>query len=470
MRFFSRRTGLASLVALALSWAAVIFPAAPVADAVTKPSLPSLQARAVYYLTQDQDLQRQIMVSTMAGSSSFQSRLWSTFLNRWENINSGMTMPSRTPKGLPSKGHVFIVLGSALTKSGGMTTKLERRLILAQRALAAYPNSKVLVSGGAKKNGKTEAAVMRSWLIDKGISSSRILLEAGSSSTIGNAKYSMALLAKSSNYTSYTLVTDASHMRRASVLFEAAKLLVQQKSGKKWSINARSSLAYPDLTGAGKSALSTSSVDYTATNVVSLLGLSSQFNDILDDPPAPAKLTSLVTKAPTKTDYRVGQTLDRAGMAATAKFSGGAFSLSVTAKLKVTGFSTATRGTRTATLSYTQGGVTKKAKFTYTVRKAISSAILQTSTTKITRNRTKVKVTAKIRSATTPTGTVKFYLDGKKVGSAKLTRSTSNRNLATARLTYPKITKTGKHTIKITYSGSSKVLSSAASAKAKVKK
>ena len=63
---------------------------------------------------------------------------------------------------------------------------------------------------------------MRAWLLAKGIPASRILVEQKSTSTIGNAANSMAILAKKPAYTSYSLITATSHMRRSMVLFTAA--------------------------------------------------------------------------------------------------------------------------------------------------------------------------------------------------------------------------------------------------------
>ena len=127
---------------------------------------------------------------------------------------------------------------------------------------------------------------MRKWLIAKGISSARILVETKSSSTIGNAKYSIAMLSAAPKYTSYTLISDSSHIRRASVLFAAATLLVREKQGTDWSIKPVSNIAYMDLATAGRKPLSASSVAYTASNVASLLGVLPQLKKLVASPPS----------------------------------------------------------------------------------------------------------------------------------------------------------------------------------------
>ena len=63
-----------------------------------------------------------------------------------------------------------------------------------------------------------------------------ILLETTSSSTVGNANNSMAILANSPQYTAYTLISDASHIRRATILFNAAKVKIQERTGKAWTL------------------------------------------------------------------------------------------------------------------------------------------------------------------------------------------------------------------------------------------
>ncbi len=88
------------------------------------------------------------------------------------------------------------------------------------------------MSGGAKRNGHTEARVMYDWLVDKGIKKSRIMRESTSASTVSNATNSMAILPDHPGFTSYTLISDSSHIRRATILFNAAKVGIQEKTGK----------------------------------------------------------------------------------------------------------------------------------------------------------------------------------------------------------------------------------------------
>lgn len=184
--------------------------------------------------------------------TSFASTSWAEFLKSWKTLNRGFTLNSSVPKDLPTTNkHVFVVLGSGLKPNGGMPAKFLRRLKVTVKALKAYPDSKVIVSGGKAKNGKTEASVGKAYLLAAGIPASRVITEAKSASTVGNARYSMALI-RSKGFTTYTLISDASHLRRAGVLFEAAKMQLEQKYGKTLNAAPVKNVTYIDSRSAEK--------------------------------------------------------------------------------------------------------------------------------------------------------------------------------------------------------------------------
>jgi uncharacterized SAM-binding protein YcdF (DUF218 family) len=424
-------------------------------------SLTQLKAQAIYYQQKAKTGQRDLTVASMAASSGWENQLWAEFVTSWASINKYMKMNSTVPKGLPTKGHVFVVLGSGLTKSGKLTAKFERRLQLAKKALKAYPSATVLVTGGAPKNGKTEGKVGYAWLVANGIKKSRILVEEKSASTIGNAKNSMAILAKSAEYTSYSLISDSSHLRRASILFDAATLLVQEKSGTPWSIRREANVAYLDMKEAGKVPLSASSVAYAASNVAELLGLLAQYKTLLKTAPAAPVLTSVKVTPPATVTYAVGQGLSTKGLVVTAIYNKGVYSKVVTSKATISGFDSSDLGGGTATASYSDSGTKKSATFAYTIVKAASKVSVSPSTTKATRNKTKVAVSVKVAAAkgdAVPTGKVKFYLDGKLKATVALSGT------AAARFTYPKLTTAGKHKLTVKYTGDDSVLAGSASA------
>ncbi|MFT4108071.1 ElyC/SanA/YdcF family protein [Propionicimonas sp.] len=413
----------------------------------------SLKAQAIYF-QQDRDTgRRDLAVASMAAHSAWQNQLWSGFVKSWSTINNSMVMNSTVPAGLPKKGHVFVVLGSALKKSGKVSVKFERRLKVAVKALKKYPRSKVLVTGGAPKNGHTEGEVGYKWLVAKGIAGSRIIVEKKAASTIGNAKNSMAILAKSSAYTSYSLISDSSHLRRASILFDAAAVLVQEKSGKPWGIERLANVAYMDMKSAGKVPLADWSVTYTAGNVAALFGITSTYKKLLADAPAKAVLTSVAVTSPTKVSYAVGQELSTKGLAVTALYNKGVYSRDVTSTAKLSGFDSSAAGTGTVTATYSDGGVSKSASFEYTIARSASTLALKRSTSTVRAGVTRLTVKATVgaeSSDVVPTGYVKFYLDGTRLKTITLT----GKDAGVARFRFPKIGGKGTHRIVVKYLGS----------------
>ncbi len=451
MRFGWARTTITAIVATLVAVGGVLAAPATPSSAVTAASLSSLKAQAIYFQRTANTGQRDIVVDSMAVTSARESRLWAEFLSAWTKINAHLDMNYTVPKGLPKKGHVFVVLGSALSKSGKMTSKLSRRMEVALVALKKYPHSAVLVSGGAARNGRTEAGAMQSWLRARGVASSRILVEKKSASTIGNADYSMRILAGSPEYTSYSLVSDSSHLRRASILFLAATLRVQEESGKDWPIRQLANVASKDMASAGKGPLSSSSIAYTAGNVASVLDITGTYRSVVAKPPAAAVLTSVTVATPGRLSYAVGDVFDARAIVVKALYNKGVYARVVTQGATVKGFATSAVGQATATASFTDGEVTKSSPFSYTVVKADSSLKLAFSTKSPRKARTRVVVTATLaaRNKLVPTGVVRFYLDGKRLKTVDVDADDDG----VYRFTYPKIATTGSHRFVVKYSG-----------------
>lgn len=233
-------------------------------------------------------LQRQILAAHKAGKSADEAlrryRLrapwdgprWTTFMALWEGWEQGMPLAyDPVTLAVPDAAHAFLVLGSALSKSAEITEKFRRRLALAKLALDANPGSVVLISGGAPKATITEAAAGRRWLIDAGIDPARILTEEKSASTIGNARYSVPIL-RAKGITSYTLVSDASHLRRASILFAAARLQIETGINRVIGVTPTTPLAFDDYAPAKvkpEGAIDATSRATITDEVQSLLGL-----------------------------------------------------------------------------------------------------------------------------------------------------------------------------------------------------
>lgn len=157
-------------------------------------------------------------------------------LKRWDLLDKGMSL-NYSPWKVMAAGHIFVVLGSGLSSEGKITKKFKARLDLVIEALEISPNSKVLITGGAPKKGVTEAAAGQEYLLSKGVQKARILVETKSASTVGNALNSTPILAK---FIQATLVTHASHARRAQIEFLAAQakadIKVNRRGGPVWSI------------------------------------------------------------------------------------------------------------------------------------------------------------------------------------------------------------------------------------------
>lgn len=439
---------IATLMSAALAGMLALAGPVGTATAANSATTTDLRARIIYFQGNAETSGRDAAIAALTSQSEWQGKAWKGFVEEWSEITAGMKMNTAVPSGLPTKNHAFVVLGSALTSTGKVSTKLERRLKLAVQAAKAYPNSKILVSGGAPRNGVTEAAAMQSWLVAKGVAKTRIITESKSTSTVGNARYSMEILASRGGFSSYTIVTDSSHIRRASVLFLAAKLRVEEQQSKSWSIKPLANLVFPDLATAGQKALSASSAAYAASNVAGVFGLTSQYNAFVKTPPKTAKLASIAITNPAKLSYGVGEKLSTSGLVVTATYSDGS-SRAVTGSAKLTGFSSAKLGNGTISVSYSEAGITKSVGFGYQVVKANSTAKITLSAKKAKLLKTKLAVKVTVGAGSVkPTGTVKVYLDGKLARTATLKKTASG----VAKFTFV-FNKTGSRQLSVVYSG-----------------
>jgi uncharacterized SAM-binding protein YcdF (DUF218 family) len=435
---------------------------APPSSASSSATVADLKARLVYFTKAGRTTDRELALNALGAKSSVEAKLWKAFLTAWDTATTSQKLNYSAPDGLPKSGHTFVVLGGSLNSNGTLKKQTINRLKVAKDALAAYPKSGVLVSGGAPKSGVTEGEAMHDWLVDNGIPEKRITTETKSSSTVGNAKYSIAILAKMPDVSSYTLVSDASHLRRAGVLFDAAVLQTEEKTGRTWDLARIANVAYKDKKIVNPASDATTTT--IAAEVASLLGLSG-YSAMVGEAPAKAKLTALTVVPPSATTYQVGAELRTAGLKATAVFDSGAGTLDVTDKVSLKGYDATKVGTPKVTASYTAGSVTKTASFTVSVAKASASVGLNLSTTKVKRGKTRVTVKVKVASATgvSASGKVKVYS-----GKTKLKTITLKKGAASCKL--PRFTKSGTKTITVKYSGSETVASAKGSVKLKVKK
>lgn len=145
------------------------------------------------------------------------------------NIISGVAtaaqiVPSTTPQ--PVSGRVaIVVLGYGLNANGKMAPELVNRVSAGKAQSEVTTGAPIVVTGGVPKKGVTEAAAMRTWLVDNGVSASRILVEDKSGSTVGNAQNSAEIL-RAQGIRDIVLVTSPNHIRRGAADFGAMGLRV----------------------------------------------------------------------------------------------------------------------------------------------------------------------------------------------------------------------------------------------------
>ncbi|PEP91515.1 YdcF family protein [Bacillus toyonensis] len=146
--------------------------------------------------------------------------------------------------GFPQNNHAIVILGSALSVDGSMSQNLIQRLKIGLDIAKKDSSSKIIVSGGAPKKGMTEATAMSKWLISNGIDKDRIILEDKSMDTLENALFTIPILDKE-GLKNITLITSATHMRRALTIFNVTNNFSDKMNG----VNSNkifSHLAYMD--------------------------------------------------------------------------------------------------------------------------------------------------------------------------------------------------------------------------------
>ncbi|QGQ44849.1 YdcF family protein [Metabacillus sediminilitoris] len=155
------------------------------------------------------------------------------YLQKLETTDSVINEKLNTapPANLPQKDHAIVILGYALAEDGSMKEPLIERLKAGIAIAKQYPNSKIIVSGGVPKQGITEADAMSNWLQTQGIEKDRIILENKSTDTVENALFSTEKLEKE-GIKDVTLVTSASHIRRALTVFNEASDFYAKLNGK----------------------------------------------------------------------------------------------------------------------------------------------------------------------------------------------------------------------------------------------
>lgn len=114
----------------------------------------------------------------------------------------------------PQPGADYVIILGAQWKQGGPSEALRRRLDKAIEYLNANPDAIVIVSGGQGSNEPiSEAAGMRQYLMNAGISEEKILVEDASRNTVENLVFSGRLLDKENDRV--VIVSNNFHIFRA---------------------------------------------------------------------------------------------------------------------------------------------------------------------------------------------------------------------------------------------------------------
>ncbi|WP_019203033.1 YdcF family protein [Tsukamurella sp. 1534] len=145
-----------------------------------------------------------------------------------QNVNQALTFPltDQVPSGI-APGSAIVILGFGLEDNGGLRPILVERLTKGLAVAQAYPALPVVVTGGAPKAGKTEAAAMKEWLLAQGLPGTRIYTEDRAGSTQANAINTAGLMRQNGFGNGAVLVTSSDHTRRSVADFLVAGITLQ---------------------------------------------------------------------------------------------------------------------------------------------------------------------------------------------------------------------------------------------------
>ena len=290
---------------------------------------------------------------------------WENILDFWIYLNRDMEIQSHVlPDGLPEDDSLcIVVMGYYLMSDGGIRDQLRDRLEVTLASAEKYPNSYILVTGGgtASENKKaTEAGQMAKWLIKKGISEDRIIIEDKARSTIENATYGCKLLYRDyPQIKSLAVITSDYHIWRSCLY-----------------MNTQASLDAYELGVAPMRVVAnaTCPIDPKASKDVETqvegVGLLTGLEVLRMSKPALTKLESLAVSGTTAYDF--GSELD---LTVTARYSNG-FAADVTQQAIISGYDFGQSGVQTITVTYEEEESTVTATIDVEIRPPLTVATL----------------------------------------------------------------------------------------------
>ncbi|WP_062108798.1 YdcF family protein [Bacillus niameyensis] len=206
-----------------------------------------LDARVLHALYSKLNGDEEEFQTSFAILKEMNPKQYEAYQTRMDLVETIKAIPlvAEVPADLSAENHAFVVLGFVLSDDGEMQETLLERLKVAKTAAEKYPQSKIIVTGGVLKNGKTEADVMFDWLAENGIEEDRIIKEDLAKDTVENALYSLDIV-KREGIEDITVITSASHMRRALVLFHEVNDMMAKKGDKQTNRDI-SHIVYADI-------------------------------------------------------------------------------------------------------------------------------------------------------------------------------------------------------------------------------
>ena len=200
----------------------------------------------------------------------YRAQDWSSIMDYWYYVNEDMTLyPDVLPDGLPQDDTLcIVVMGYALNSDGGMKKELIGRLETALASAKKYPNAYIVCTGGgtAEDNkARTEAGEMSKWLLKRGISNERIIVEDQAFSTVANAINTCRILANEYPFVTHlAIITSDYHLPRSCLLFHAQATLTASKGAPLLCVAANA--AY-------ETGRSSEGIDVQADNLAHLVGI-----------------------------------------------------------------------------------------------------------------------------------------------------------------------------------------------------
>jgi uncharacterized SAM-binding protein YcdF (DUF218 family) len=112
----------------------------------------------------------------------------------------------------------FVIMGARVLPGGRISGTLQRRAEGALALAGSNPDARFLATGGVTEDSPSEAEVVRDWLVARGVTAERILVEPRSLDTLDSAEACAELILSADAPRSVTVCTDRFHVLRSTLL------------------------------------------------------------------------------------------------------------------------------------------------------------------------------------------------------------------------------------------------------------